>query len=106
MIDREGSSGAPGRVPGAPRLPGTRQLLAVPTAAWFSLFFLAPLVILVVYSFGQIDIITYRISFGWTVQNYENIVDSLYLRTIGRSLLRAPPSASKHSRLNGPGVAR
>ncbi len=66
-----------------------RHLLAVPALAWWALLFAAPLLLLVVYSFGQLDIITFRISFGWTLENYARLNDSLYLQTIGRSLLLA-----------------
>jgi ABC-type spermidine/putrescine transport system permease subunit I len=63
-----------------------RQLLALPPFGWTLAFFLAPLGILLVYSFGQIDIITFKIRFGWTLSNYGQIGQSLYLNTILRSL--------------------
>jgi ABC-type spermidine/putrescine transport system permease subunit I len=62
-------------------------ILAVPDFGWTILFFLAPLAIMVVYSFGQINIISLQMYWGWTVQNYVQIGQSLYLDAILRSLL-------------------
>jgi ABC-type spermidine/putrescine transport system permease subunit I len=42
---------------------------------------------LVAYSFGQIDIITFRVQWGWTLDSYSRVFESLYLNAIGRSLL-------------------
>jgi spermidine/putrescine transport system permease protein len=42
---------------------------------------------MVIYSFGQRDVVTFKLYWGWTVQNYVDIVDSLYLNSIVRSLL-------------------
>jgi spermidine/putrescine transport system permease protein len=64
----------------------SRHLLALPSFGWWLAFFVAPLAVLVLFSFGKINIITFKISFGWTVDNYVNIADSLYLQSIGRSL--------------------
>lgn len=66
-----------------------RHLLAVPALAWWLLLFVAPLALLVLYSFGQLDIITFKISFGWTLHNYASLNNGIYLATIGRSLLLA-----------------
>jgi ABC-type spermidine/putrescine transport system permease subunit I len=66
---------------------GVRGLLLLPTGVWTLLFFLAPVALLVVYSFGQIDLLTYQVHFGWTLSNYGDAFESLYLRTILRSLL-------------------
>jgi len=66
-----------------------RSLLALPSVLWWILFFVVPLGILVVYSFGQLDIITFKMSFGWTFDNYPRIKDPLYLNAIVRSLLLA-----------------
>jgi ABC-type spermidine/putrescine transport system permease subunit I len=62
-------------------------ILAVPDFGWTILFFLAPLVIMVFYSFGQINIISLQMYWGWTVQNYVQIGQSLYLDAILKSLL-------------------
>ena len=48
-------------------------------------FFLAPLGLLVVYSFGTQNLLTYNVDFGWTLSNYGAIGQSLYLDTILRS---------------------
>ena len=62
-------------------------LLALPGFAWTSLFFLAPLALLLVYSLGQIDVITFHVSWGWTLESYRRIGDRLYLEPILRSIL-------------------
>lgn len=61
--------------------------LAVPAFGWTALFFLAPLAILVLYSFGQINIISLAMHWGWTIQNYVEIRQPLYMNAILRSLL-------------------
>lgn len=65
---------------------GFRHALALPNFAWAALFFLAPLGLLIVYSFGQTDILTFDVVFGWTLENYERIGESIYLDAILRSL--------------------
>jgi spermidine/putrescine transport system permease protein len=64
-----------------------RQLLALPSLGWTLLFFVAPLILLGFYSFGEISIITFEVEWGWTLDNYSRILDELYLRPILRSLL-------------------
>ncbi len=64
-----------------------RALLALPGFAWTSLFFLAPLALLLVYSLGQIDVITFNVSWGWTLESYRRMGDPLYLEPILRSIL-------------------
>ena len=64
-----------------------RVLLALPGFAWTSLFFLAPLALLLVYSLGQIDVITFNVSWGWTLESYRRMGDPLYLEPILRSIL-------------------
>jgi len=66
-----------------------RHILAVPALGWWLLLFVAPLALLLVYSFGQLDIITFKLSFGWTLENYAALNNSLYLNTILRSLVLA-----------------
>lgn len=61
--------------------------LVLPAFGWTALFFLAPLIILIAYSFGQIDIITFTVKWGWTTHSYSEVFQSLYLSAIGRSLL-------------------
>ena len=69
-----------------------RQALLVPSGAWTVLFFLAPLGLLLVYSFGSIDFLTFEVQFGWTVSNYGDVFSDLYLSTVGRSLLLSAAS--------------
>jgi spermidine/putrescine transport system permease protein len=66
---------------------GSRSLLALPALGWTLAFFLAPLILLGLYSFGEISIITFEVDWGWTLDNYTRIFDELYLRPILRSLL-------------------
>lgn len=63
-----------------------RQLLLLPSLIWFLGFFLVPLVLVAVHSFGQISLVTFRMHFGWTLQNYRDIADPIYFRTLVRSL--------------------
>jgi ABC-type spermidine/putrescine transport system permease subunit I len=78
---------APGRRarlrPRLDRLP--RHLLALPSVAWTVLFFLAPLGLLLVYSFGTTNLLTYQVDFGWTFSNYSGIFQKLYLDPVLRS---------------------
>jgi ABC-type spermidine/putrescine transport system permease subunit I len=54
---------------------------------WTLLFFIVPLVLLFVYSFGSTNLLTYEVEFGWTTHNYTNVFQGLYLDAILRSLL-------------------
>jgi spermidine/putrescine transport system permease protein len=60
--------------------------LGAPTFGWTLLFFVAPLCILAVYSFGQVNFYTLQITWGWNLQNYSQIGQSLYIDSILRSL--------------------
>ena len=62
----------------------SRHLLAVPTFGWTLLFFVAPLSILLLYSFGQMNLITFDVNFGWTLDNYRQLNQSLYVHTVVR----------------------
>jgi ABC-type spermidine/putrescine transport system permease subunit I len=64
-----------------------RHLQVAPALAWTAAFFIAPLGLLLFYSFGSIDLVTFKIEHGWTASNYGRVFESLYLTTIGRSLL-------------------
>jgi spermidine/putrescine transport system permease protein len=64
-----------------------RQLLLLPSLAWFLAFFIAPLVLVAIHSFGQISFVTFDMRFGWTLQNYRDIADPIYLHTLVRSLV-------------------
>ena len=63
-----------------------RGLLVLPTVLWMLVFFAVPLGMVIVYSFASISLITYDISFGWTLSNYRQIHDPLYFDTLTRSL--------------------
>lgn len=60
--------------------------LALPSVAWTIVFFLAPLAILVVYSFGQTNPLTLVVQFGWNLRNYSTIAKPLYLDALARSI--------------------
>jgi len=62
-----------------------RHLLALPSVGWTVLFFLAPLGLLLVYSFGSVNLLTFQVQFGWTLSNYSGIFQKLYLDPIVRS---------------------
>jgi spermidine/putrescine transport system permease protein len=64
-----------------------RQLLLLPSVLAAFVFFLLPLGLVVVYSLGRVDLVTFDIRFGWTLDNYRNLADPLYLHTIERSVL-------------------
>jgi spermidine/putrescine transport system permease protein len=59
--------------------------LATPPILFTLIFFVAPLALLVVYSFGQMDILTFQISFGWTADNWRTVFTGIY----GSALLRS-----------------
>ena len=72
--------------------PGTvlgagRQLLLVPSAVVLVLFFLVPLGLTAVYSFGHTDLLSFETHLGWSLENYASLGRSLYLGTIVRSLV-------------------
>lgn len=54
---------------------------------WTAVFFLAPLGLLLVYSFGTVNELTYQVGFGWTFANYPAVFQHLYLDPILRSLV-------------------
>jgi ABC-type spermidine/putrescine transport system permease subunit I len=64
-----------------------RHLLAVPSVAWTALFFLAPLGLLLLYSFGSTNLLTFQVYFGWTTSNYTGIFQKLYLDPVLRSFV-------------------
>lgn len=86
---------SPPQVPGQENnAPGPRRrtlrlgrALYLPMGLFTLICFAAPLVLLVVYSLGQINILTFEIDFGWTLQNYRDLADPLYLGALLRSLL-------------------
>src|SRR5262249_19503122 len=74
------------RASGAARVAG-RAALGAPAFGWTLAFFIAPLVILALYSLGQINFYTLQLHWGWTTSNYSQIGQSLYRDAILRSLL-------------------
>jgi spermidine/putrescine transport system permease protein len=62
-------------------------ILALPTIGWVALFFAVPLVLVLVYSFASISLVTFNTTFGWTWSNYRQILDHLYLDTLIRSVV-------------------
>src|SRR5262250_2409760 len=73
-----------GQAAGRRRLPG--HLLVVPTAVWTLAFFLIPLVLITVFSFGTENLVTFNVDFGWTASNYAAFGSALYVGTLLRSL--------------------
>jgi spermidine/putrescine transport system permease protein len=65
---------------------GSRSLV-LPAVGWTAVFFIAPLILLLAYSVGHIDIITFTVHWGWTLNSYGQVFQSLYLNAIERSLL-------------------
>jgi spermidine/putrescine transport system permease protein len=64
-----------------------RGALALPTAAYVVAFFVVPLVVIVVYSFARVSLVTFDISFDWNLDNYRRIHDPLYFDTLTRSVV-------------------
>jgi spermidine/putrescine transport system permease protein len=63
------------------------HLLVVPTALWTVAFFLIPLVLITVFSFGTENLVTFNVDFGWTASNYAAFGSALYVSTLLRSLV-------------------
>lgn len=63
-------------------------LLTSPTIFWLTLFFLLPLVMVLVVSFGQRGDAG-QVVYDWTVENYTRLADLLYLRIFARSVWMA-----------------
>ncbi len=62
------------------------MFLLAPSLLWFTAFFIAPLILVLVHSFGRMDLVTFDMRFGWNLQNYRAILDPIYFRTLMRSL--------------------
>jgi spermidine/putrescine transport system permease protein len=71
-----------------PRLPtrSARHLLVLPTGIVTLACFLAPLALILVYSFGSENLVSFNVNFGWTTANYTAFGSSLYLDTLLRSV--------------------
>lgn len=65
----------------------TRHLLLLPSVLVAFVFFLLPLGLVIVYSLGDVDLVTFDIRFGWTFDNYRSLANPLYLHAIERSVL-------------------
>lgn len=63
-------------------------LLLTPMIAWLGAFVVAPTAILFVYSFCQRDELG-RIVFSFTLENYQRVLDPIYLRIFWRSIAYA-----------------
>ena len=62
-------------------------LLLTPPLAWFAVFYIAPLVVLLVTAFWQINPFTTNIEHVWTLNNLSTILTTpAYLRIIGRTV--------------------
>lgn len=69
--------------------PGLQALLlSGPSLIWLTLFFLLPLVMVVVVSFGRRGDAG-QVVYDWTLQNYTRLADLLYLRIFARSVWMA-----------------
>ena len=63
-----------------------RHLLVVPTAVLTVVFFVAPLALIAVYSFGSVNPVSLDVFFGWTTNNYRAFDSTLYLHSLLRSI--------------------
>ncbi len=63
-----------------------RHLLALPTGLVTLGCFVAPLVLILVYSLGSENLVSFNVDFGWTTGNYTAFGSSLYLDTLARSV--------------------
>lgn len=70
-----------------------RWPLAGPTVVIWTTLFMLPVALLFVFSFGKIDALTYKVSFGWTLSNYSKLLEPIYSAMLVRSLLIAIASA-------------
>jgi spermidine/putrescine transport system permease protein len=64
-----------------------RHLLAAPNLVFVVLFFFVPLAFIAAYSFGTLNIVTFNVDFGWTLDNYRSIGQSIYVQALVRSIL-------------------
>lgn len=62
--------------------------LLTPVTIWLGLFFLAPLLLVVIYSFGVSGVYG-GITIGFNPANYLKVLDPLYLEIVGRSFVIA-----------------
>ena len=67
---------------GGPRYPGW---LALPAVAWYAVFFLGPLAVLVLFSFSE-RVGFSQVAYNLNLENYADLVDPLYARVFVRTL--------------------
>lgn len=60
--------------------------LAAPMAAYVATFFVAPLVLLAVYSVSEFDLLTFDVRLAFTLENYREMVSGTYVGAVVRSL--------------------
>jgi ABC-type spermidine/putrescine transport system permease subunit I len=63
-----------------------RHALVLPTGLVTLACFVAPLVLILVYSFGTENLVSFDVQFGWTTANYTAFGSSLYVDTLLRSV--------------------
>lgn len=75
-------------VEGVPKM-GLRErvLLVAPDTAAGVLLLCLPLAVIVLYSFWTTDLATFSVEPVWTLQNFQDIMQPIYLQALGRSLL-------------------
>ena len=73
-------------------------MLVAPTAVLTVVFFVVPLALIAVYSFGSVDPVSFDVCFGWTTANYRAFASTLYLHSLLRSVFL---SVGGHRRLRG-----
>ncbi len=61
-------------------------LLAAPMTAYVAVFFIAPLVLLAVYSVMKFDLLTFQVRSGFTLENYRELFSGTYVGAVLRSL--------------------
>lgn len=61
-------------------------LLATPMAAYVAVFFVAPIVLLAIYSVSEFDLITFEVQPGFTLENYNSMFSDTYVGAVLRSL--------------------
>jgi spermidine/putrescine transport system permease protein len=63
-----------------------RRLTTIPNLLWTAVFFVVPFGMMVVYSLSRQDVLTAKISYVWTTENYRLIDDAIILNAFARSL--------------------
>ena len=66
-----------------------RNVLAVPALGWTLIFFVIPMLLIVLYSFGTMNFLTYTVNFGWNLSNYSALTDATIYDALVRSSVLA-----------------